>query len=247
VRSLLIFLCGCLLPLLALADDAQSVSLQLVEGMYQPGDVIELHAEMRRAEYAEFELHVPADAQLHFVAHTRGPVGYVEGVYVQSVLLLLQPMNAGEFKLSEITATLEEGGVSTEVALPSVQFTVASYAAEDSSKALAALTNAALMTPKASVLLFAIVAGLVVLILVVWILLRKPKPAVVEVAETVSLSDLVVVLAAGEPAVALIERLLGSTEVSMSPRLREHLEAAAYANRINTADLLRALKEEVLR
>ena len=245
MRSLLIFLCGCLLPLLALADDAQGVSLQLVEGTYQPGDVIELQAEMRRTEYTEFELHVPAHAQLHFVAHTRKPVRYVEGVYLQSVLLLLQPMNAGEFELSGISATLESGGVSTEVALPSVEFSVASYAAEDSSKALATLTDDALTTPRASALLFVFVAALLVLLFVARCLFRKPKLVAVESVEAVNLNDLIVKLEAGEPAEHLIECLLGDAALSMSPSLRERLEAAAYANRIDVAGLLCALKEEV--
>ncbi|CAA6677940.1 Unannotated [Lentimonas sp. CC4] len=245
MRGLLIFLCGCLLPLLALADDAQGVSLQLVEGTYQPGDVIELRAEMRRAEYAEFELHVPAHAQLHFVAHTRKPVRYVEGEYVQSVLLLLQPMNAGAFELSGITATLKQGDVAIEVALPSVQFTVASYATEDTSTALATLTEATMSTPKASILLLVLVVGLIILVFVAWLLLRKPKAVAVASVEAASLNDLIAVLQAGEPAVDLIERLLGNTEIQMSPSLRERLEAAVYANRINAVDLLSALKKEV--
>ena len=247
MRPLLIVLCGWLLPLLAFADAASGVTLQLVEGTYRPGDVVELQAEMRRAEYAEFELHVPAHAQLHFVAHTREPVRYVEGVYVQSVLLLLQPMNAGEFELNRITAILEQGGVSTEVALPSVQFTVTSYAAEDTSKTPAVLTGDSFITPKRTVFVLVVIVVLVVLSLVVWILLRKQKPAFVELAETLSLSDLVDALEAGEPAEDLIERSLGDAALSMSPSLREALETAAYANRIDVAGLLRALKEEVER
>ncbi|MEZ7843104.1 MAG: hypothetical protein QMB33_03350, partial [Opitutales bacterium] len=67
MHRLILVLCGWLLPLFAFADVAPEIALRLTEGEYLPGDMLELEAEMRGADYAEFELHVPANAQCHFV------------------------------------------------------------------------------------------------------------------------------------------------------------------------------------
>ena len=243
VKGLYILLCSCLLPLFAFADGGSGVTLQLVEATYRPGDVIELQAEMRRSEYAEFELHVPAHPQLHFMAHTREPVRYVDGDYVQRVLLLLQPMSAGAFELDAITASVTQGEEVTEVQLPQLAFTVASYGAADVSKDLAILSEDAQAVTKRPLLVWGLVV-LVGLVGVVWFFMRKQKPALEEHAETEGLSDLVAALEAGAPASDLIERLLSRESLSLSSSLRESLEAAVYANRIDEAALLRQLKEE---
>jgi hypothetical protein len=276
VRYVLIALCGWLLPLLTCADAAAGIELRLVADESRPGDVIELQAELRRAEYAEFVLHVPAHAQLHFVAHTLEPVRYVEGEYVQRELFLLQPMSAGVFELNAITATVEAGGVATEVSLPPVQFEVLSYGAEDTSKEAAELgMNAALRQP---VGLVGVTVGAVLFIcLLVWLLLRKAKTHPVDVAVVqIGLSDLVAVLEGNAPSLplgeadvwkrqsvgsesvaslgtlqarasGLAEQLLGRSDLSLSAVLREALETAAYANRIDVAQLLDLLRKEGVR
>ena len=163
----ILFLCAWLLPLFAIASSAPEVALRLVDGAYRPGDILELQAEMRGLDYAEFELHVPADTQCHFVTQTREPVRYVEGVYVQRVLLQLQPLSAGDFELNDITVTIAQGGVARDVALPPVSFTVASYAAEDTSEAAAELGAGASLLAQASNNLRIIIAVLFIVLMVV--------------------------------------------------------------------------------
>ena len=63
----ILFLSAWLLPLFTFADVAPEVSLRLIEGEYLPGDVLELEAEMRGADYAEFELHVVSLSIYRFV------------------------------------------------------------------------------------------------------------------------------------------------------------------------------------
>ena len=245
VRALFILLCGWLLPLLAFADGVSAVTLQLVEATYRPGDVIELQAEMRRAEYAEFELHVPAHPQLHFVAHTREPVHYIGGEYVQRVLLLLQPMAAGEFELAGITASLVEGEQTTELALPPLQLTVESYAMVDESQALAEFGAGSGVLPKQVSLLSVTLCAVLVIYVLFWFLIRRSNTKPVEIVETeLGLNDLIAVLEGDAPVVDLIEQLLERTDLVLSPAVREALEAAAYANRLDKAVLLRLLKEE---
>ena len=275
------FLCPWLLPLFAMASSAPEVALRLVDGTYRPGDMLELQAEMRGVDYAEFELHVPANTQCHFVTQTREPVRYVEGVYVQRVLLQLQPLTAGDFELNDITVTIAQGGVVRDVALPPVSFTVASYAAEDTSEAAAELGAGASLLAQASNNLRIIIAVLFIVLMVVWWLLRKVNTKPVKTAEIeLGLSDLIVALEGNAPSfppcepderkrrsvgsksvatlgtlhggseltsMMIAEQLLARADLSMSSALRKDLEAAVYANRLNSGVLLQLLREEVQR
>jgi hypothetical protein len=281
VTRFISFLCPWLLPLFAMADVAPEVALRLVDGTYRPGDMLELQAEMRGVDYAEFELHVPANTQCHFVTQTREPVRYVEGVYVQRVLLQLQPLTAGDFELNDITVTIAQGGVARDVALPPVSFTVASYAAEDTSEAAAELGAGASLLAQASNNLRIIIAVLFIVLMVVWWLLRKVNTKPVKTAEIeLGLSDLIVALEGNAPSfppcepderkrrsvgsksvatlgtlhggseltsMMIAEQLLARADLSMSSALRKDLEAAVYANRLNSGVLLQLLREEVQR
>ena len=281
MQRLILVLCGWLLPLFALADVAPEIALRLTEGEYLPGDMLELEAEMRGADYAEFELHVPANAQCHFVEQIREPVRYVEGEYLQRALLLLQPMSAGDFELNDITVTIAQGGVSRDVALPPVSVSVASYAVEDTSEAAAELGAGASLLAQASNNLRIIIAVLFIVLMVVWWLLRKVNTTPVETAEIeLGLSDLIVALEGNAPSfppcdaderkrrsdaaerkrrsvslhggseltsMMIAEQLLERADLSMSSALRQNLDAAVYANRLDSGVLLQLLREEVQR
>jgi len=290
VTRFISFLCPWLLPLFAMASSAPEVALRLVDGTYRPGDMLELQAEMRGVDYAEFELHVPANTQCHFVTQTREPVRYVEGVYVQRVLLQLQPLSAGDFELNDITVTIAQGGEVRNVALPTVSFTVATYAAEDRSEAAAELGAGASLLAQASNNLRIIIAVLFIVLMVVWWLLRKVNTKPVKTAEIeLGLSDLIVALEGNAPSfppcepderkrrseaderkrrsvgsksvatlgtlhggseltsMMIAEQLLERADLSMSSALRKDLEAAVYANRLNSGVLLQLLREEVQR
>jgi len=281
VTRFISFLCPWLLPLFAMADVAPEIALRLVDGTYRPGDMLELQAEMRGVDYAEFELHVPANTQCHFVTQTREPVRYVEGVYVQRVLLQLQPLSAGDFELNDITVTIAQGGEVRDVALPTVSFTVATYAAEDTSEAAAELGAGASLLAQASNNLRIIIAVLFIVLMVVWWLLRKVNTKPVKTAEIeLGLSDLIVALEGNAPSfppcepderkrrsvgsksvatlgtlhggseltsMMIAEQLLERADLSMSSALRKDLEAAVYANRLNSGVLLQLLREEVQR
>ena len=295
----ILFLSAWLLPLFTFADVAPEVSLRLIEGEYLPGDVLELEAEMRGADYAEFELHVPTNAQCHFVAQTSEPVRYTEGEYLQRVLLLLQPTRAGDFELNGITATIVQGGTAMDVTLPSVLFSVASYAAEDTSEAAAEWGAGASLLAQASNNLRIIIAVLFIVLMVVWWLLRRVNTTPVKTTEIeLGLSDLIVALERNAPSfppseaderkrrseaderkrrseaderqrrseaderqrrsvslhgsseltsMMIAEQLLERADLSMSSALREELEAAVYANRLDSVVLLQLLREEVQR
>jgi hypothetical protein len=241
-------LCCCLwlLPLFAFGDIPHGIELRLQASEYFPGEIVELQAEMRQADFAEFQLHVPVHRQLHFVAHTREPVRYVEGEYVQRSVLLLQPMNAGEFDLRGMTASVQQGNGLTEVELPPVQFTVQSYGAFDDSKELAAWPKESVQASPASGFLRLFLLLPVVMLFVVWMLRGKFSAASAETNLAVAtLDDLADAIERGESAVELIERLLARPDLSLSANLREALEASVYADRLDAPQVLQLIREEV--
>ena len=250
MRKLRRYLCGVWLlwPLLAMANDRHGIELRLLPGSYQPGDVLEIQAEMRRADYATFQLHVPTHSQLHFVAHTREPVSYAHGEYRQRTVLLLQPMAAGAFELDAITASLSQGAQHTEVTLPSLQFIVDSYAATDDSQALQSLQSQVFTAPETSRVLGLLGALLALLGLGLWLRKRRQPTAAGLVLPAVDgLGELAIALQRGDAPVALMERLLCRPDLSLSETLRAALQAAVYANRLDVSQLSRLVREEAAR
>ncbi len=232
-------------PLLAMANDPHGIELRLLPGSYYTGDVLEIHAEMRRAEYATFQLHMPNHPQLHFVAHTREPVSYAHGEYRQRTVLLLQPMAAGAFELNAITASLSQGAQHTEVTLPSLHFTVDSYAATDDSQALQLLQSHAFTAPETSRVLELVGALLALLVLGLWLRKRRQPTAAGLVSPALDgLDELAIALQRGDAPVALMERLLCRPDLSLSETLRAALQAAVYANSLDASQLLRLVREE---
>jgi hypothetical protein len=217
----------------------------LIEGEHHAGDVVELQAEMCSAKYAEFELLVPMHPQLHFFAYTREPVQYIDGEYLQRILVHLQPMSKGDFELDGIVATVAHAGTLSEVELPSLKLTVASYAVEDISHETAELSVLSDDLAQPVSLLSLTFCLVVVLYLFVLVLIRRShaKPAR-DLQNQIDLNDLIDGLEAGKPVTDLIEQILGRTDLSLSASLRAALEAALYANSIEERQLLQLLRRE---
>ena len=234
-----------LLPFLVFADSPHGIELSVDEQDYFPGDVILIHAQMRRSDFAEFELHVPAHPQLYFVAHTVEPLQYANGEYTQNAHLLLQTMTSGTFRLESITADIKQGERLQQVDLPPFAFSVKSYDSTDASNELELLIP---NTEKERSGFFALAITLLVGILssiAFWKFRRKPLSDVVEVTPYEDpLSELRERLECDETPIDLIERLLQRSPVSLSPELRHAMEAAVYGNRLNKDALIRLLKKE---
>ena len=104
------------------------------------------------------------------------------------------------------------------------------------------------MSPGGAGFIGLLVLLIAVLGLVIWLLKRGPEgQADTVVCEVDSLDDLTVLLERGDSPEALIERLLGRSDLSLSETLREALEVAVYGNRLDTAQLLRLIREEASR
>ena len=248
MRAILIFLYAAVLSSLAYGDEAPDVSMHITEGSYRVGDVIELYAEMRRPEFGEFELQLPSHPQLHFLAYTREPLRYVDGVYLQRILILLQALDSGDFELDAFTATIRQGEKVVELQLPQLSFTVESYGAEDVSADLAELSNDSQIIEQSSVFIWIVTILLALcLVLLVRRFLHKQEPKTEVLAQSEGLDALMAALKAGSPVIGLIEGLLTSESLVLSPDVRELLEEAVYANRLNKTRLLDQLEKEGVR
>jgi hypothetical protein len=248
VRSLRRYLYGVLLlwPLLVRANDPHGIELRLRSGSYFPGDVLQIEAEMQRPDYASFELLMPSHPQLYFVAHTREPLHYAQGVYRQRALLLLQPLVAGDYRLDGLRASIFTGAEHIEISLPSLQFHVDSYAASDDSSALLPLPSEVFgaSEPSRLVELWGLcVAGIGLLCY----LLQRRQRRETDPQQPVSacLDDLSLALQRGEVPLALMEQLLCGADLQLSARLRGALQAAVYGQHCDPAQLLRLIREEV--
>lgn len=244
---LLSVLCSLLLGSVALLS-AADIELRLNADSYAPGDLIELHAEMRRADYGEFTLHIPKHPKLHFVSHTPEPIRYQAGEYVQRAVWRFQPVTAGEFVLSPIKASLKVGAEEAEeLTLAPVSIAVQSVGALDLSDEMAALpTDATVLSVRRHFALLVVILLVVIiaLVLVWWLRRSAHRVESVPVVRDVRLDDLVEKLEHEQPAIDLIERLLVSADVQLSADLREAMEAAVYAGRCDRAQLLQLIKTE---
>lgn len=245
MRAILLYASGWLLPIMAVAEVVPEVALRLVEGIYRTGDVVEVRAEMRRDDYAEFELHVPVHSQLYFVALTPEPVRYVKNEYVQRSTLLLQPMCAGEFELSGLTVTVAGGEHVKEQMLPPLKFRIESYADENLSSELALLEDQTNSTDRSNNKLWLI--SMVCVCVGIWWRMQSPEEskAIQTIDTPTGVLDVIAALEEGAFSTPLIEELLDRSDVMLSFKLRRMLEAAVYSKGTDLAALLRQLKAEV--
>ncbi|MEM7790619.1 MAG: hypothetical protein AAF546_04390 [Verrucomicrobiota bacterium] len=213
-----------------------------------PGDVIEIHAKMEHGSYAEFELNVPVYPNFHYVASTREPLRYNEGLYTQKSVLLLQPIEPGSFELDGISVTLNEGEKERELPLPALKVSVLSYAAEDSTNELETFAPAEeVSSPTSGVWLATVFLGIVLLVFLIAVFFRRPKTSVAQgdSEEANSMQELLEGLERGEIPTALIERLLALPEAKISDALRGSMEAMAYSKHKPRQQLIDLLKAEV--
>jgi len=240
-----LLLCG--LPLFAATETSSGIELRLNAPTYYPGDLIELSAERRGPDYAEFTIRFPPHPKLHFVAYTPESVRYQAGEYVQRAVWYFQPVTAGEIVLKPIQASLRTGSAHTEeLTLPPIVIRVESYGQVALSDELAALPDYPAVQPaRHNLLALALVVGMAVMIAaaVVWLLRsRQHRDEALSDDTKISLSDLTEKLQQGQPVIHLMEQLLARPELELSAELREAMQAAVYAGRSDTDALLKLIK-----
>jgi hypothetical protein len=132
IRFFIMGVCLTLFPLLLNASE-HGIQLSLNKKLCAPGDVIELHAQMTRSDYAEFELKLPKVESLHLVTQEQSPISYSKGLYKQSAIWVFQPKHSGDIEWTGIRVMLKQGESEIEYTLPPLALKVIPYpTAEDS-------------------------------------------------------------------------------------------------------------------
>ncbi|MGZ0654970.1 hypothetical protein ACWPKS_05125 [Coraliomargarita sp. W4R72] len=239
-------LCLTLSPICMLANSEHGIVLTLSQTECYPGDVIELHAQMTRADYAEFELKLPKVAALHFVAQQQSPITYSKGFYWQSAVWIFQPVRSGSIEWSGIRAQLKHGEIETEYELPPLKLEVSPYAiTEDDATPEALPLDSELNTDGQHPLWLYLLIGIGGLGILYSALRLQSKSPVSEAAPKASLAELQQALKSDTVPVALIEQLLADPANTFSRELRLAMEAAVYKPQADPQALRTAIEQEV--
>lgn len=240
-------LCWTLSPLCVLAKSEHGITLTLSQTECYPGDLFELHAEMTRADYAEFELKLPKLAALHFVAQQQSPITYSKGIYWQNAVWIFQPLRAGSIEWIGIRAQVKQGEIENEYELPPLQLEVLSYANTEDAPTPEALPLdsefKAAGQPSLWLYLLLTAGGLGILY---YALRQQSKAAISECTPKASLTELQLSLKADIVPVALIEQLLAEPASTFSAELRMAMEAAVYKPQADPQALRTAIEKEAL-
>lgn len=213
-----------------------------------PGDIIQLTAEMKRADYAEFALKIPAHPSLHFVAQTSSPITYTNGLYSQTTTWTLQPVRSDRIELANIIAEIKQGEHIETVQLPALSVIAQPVEAQtDNDSPMPLPTTAEATNPPSTKWLIAACVILLAIILIglAYRLRRKSQtePQVEQVAPT--LQDLLQSLKSGQLPSKMVEQILANDQITLSDSTRVTLERAIYASPQTPEVLLATLQKEV--
>ncbi|MDP4643755.1 MAG: hypothetical protein NWS71_04845 [Opitutales bacterium] len=213
-----------------------------------PGDIIQLTAEMTRADYAELALKIPTHPSLHFVAETNSPITYTNGLYSQTTIWTLQPVRSDRIEIANIIAEIKQGEHIETVKLPTLSVIALPDAAQTDTDAPMQLPTAS-ETVNPSSRQWLIAAFLILLALTISgiaylrRLKAQPEPLAQDPAPT--LQDLLQSLESGQLPTKMIEQILANDQITLSESTRAILERAIYASHPAPEVLLAALQKEV--
>ncbi|WPJ95673.1 hypothetical protein SH580_19835 [Coraliomargarita algicola] len=238
------FCCLAWLPLHMQASQPHGIVLSLSPTECHPGDLVELHAQMTRSDYAEFELKLPKMPALHFVAQQQSPITYSQGFYRQSAVWIFQPTRSGKIEWSGIHARLEQGAHESEHTLAPLTLEVLPYASTEDPLTPEPLpadseANEARQTPLWLYLLI-VLGGIGILY---YALRPKSKQPANKITPKPGLNELQQALKSDTIPVTLIEQLL--PDPSLSHQLRMTMEAALYNPKADPQTLRAAIEKEV--
>jgi len=240
----MISLCLALSSLSCLSASEHGIELTLSQTECSPGDVIELHAEMTRSDYAEFELKLPKNEALHFVTEQRSPINYSKGFYRQSAVWVFQPVRSGTIEWSGIRAVIKQGEKATEYELPPLQLEVRAYPSKEDSLKPERLPIITQRHEQANHYVWlAALLGVLGLGILYYSLRGKSKNNAAAALPAVSLENLLRALQSDTIPSDLIEELLTDEKTVLAPALRTALEAALYNPKANRE----ALRSEIVK
>lgn len=236
----------------SVAADDSGVSLELRPENCLPGDVVKLDAVMKRVDFAEFKLTVPTHPSLILVAKEHNPVTFKDGFYYQTSTWVLQPTEAGEFKLEGIKLILTQEHVTTEHQLAAPLLSVQSYNTKEDSYTPELLSPSAKNTTSNTPWLLLITLslglglGLIIIIFILFFIKRSKRQSIdQESTIELSLDTIYNALESNKLDTGDIEKLLEDKNIKLHSATRQALEQKAYSSSSNDAELLKIIREEL--
>ncbi|HAV13641.1 MAG TPA: hypothetical protein DCX06_09170 [Opitutae bacterium] len=215
----------------------------------QPGDIVELHAQVEGPEFASFELQIPKHDALYLVSKQDLPVDYQNGTYRQKSIWVLQTIQTGAFELSEIQATVQHQKQSTTQTIAPIAFKVDAYRTVEDSDTPLPLPERTRSESSVEVNKILIVSVLLITLGLLAIVIRKNESSTQASPEhkpAPTLDDLKALLDSGKLPRELIQVLLEQNNLPISDAQRKALEQVAYRPNHPTSakDLRNTLDEE---
>ncbi len=225
-----------------------AVSIELRPKHCLPGDVVKLHAEMKRSDFAEFALTVPTHPSIILVAKEHTPVTFKDGFYYQTSTWVLQPTEAGEFKLEGIKIFLTQEKITIEHAPSAPVLSVQSHnIIEDSNTPETLHPSSKNVSPTPLGLPLALLLlGIIFITSVLFYLKRsKPKNTDIKSSSKASLVTIYQALETNQSDTKDIEKILIDDDANLSSEIRQALEQRAYSSSSDDTKLLRIIREEI--
>jgi len=237
----------CILVLAGRAAAAPEITLQWSAKECLPGDVVTLQARMTNGNVGGFDLKLPNDEAIEWVAHERGPLIYQSGVYSQEDTVVAQPTHPGKIILKGLHAVIRDGDKSSDEILSAPSLVVGSFGevADDFTPEPLPVQAVKPKTVGAWWLwLGVVIAGLCALL---FLRRRKPHEVAVEPGTQPVLEELGEILENEELPEVRMEQFLEQRSAELSVELREALEAAVYGRTMDREALRVVLEREIAR
>lgn len=193
-----------------------------------PGDVVELRVSVSSDHVTSFDLKLPANDALEWVAHDRGPLLYQAGIYSQKDVVIAQPTRAGTIQLKDLHAIVQDGEIKTDRTLTVQALVVGTYGATEDTYNPEPLPVAKTRGKTSRWAVLWIGLCLLALALLVRVFRKKPQQVVTQTESPPLLVELAGLLENRDVAVAPIEKLLVERRQEFSGDLRVALERFVY-------------------
>ncbi|EMI20028.1 hypothetical protein RMSM_03041 [Rhodopirellula maiorica SM1] len=235
-----------------LSPNAFGITVRFVPDHAGPGDVVQLRAEMDRDTWGQFELHVPANPDMHAITVEELPLQYKNGRYQQQQSLVFQPKRSGSLRISGATIDVVSSRGRQTVTVPDLTLAIKPFESTDTATTPVPLPSPEpVRSPQSpSRLAVPLCIGLV-LAIAIFLVSRNYRNQTRATSQPTTQpppsDDLVDLLKSGQTSRQDLEQLLNDPNFVVSATEREVIERAVYAENCDTTQLANLLQQQETR
>ncbi|GAA5507959.1 hypothetical protein [Novipirellula caenicola] len=233
-----------------LSPKSFGITVRFIPNHARPGDVVQLRAEMDRDTWGQFDLHVPANPDMHAITVEKIPLQYQDGRYRQQQSLVFQPKRSGALRVSGATIDVVTSRGRQTVTVPDLTLVIEPTGITDTTTTPVPLPTSTPAQSSQSLAFFAAAVGIgLVFLLAIFVVARKHRNRQPTAAPSTSQSppptdNLVHLLQSGQMPRHDLERLLADPNFTASVDVRAAIERAVYAEEYDTAQLAHQLQQQ---